>query len=79
MLSDISIITEKLTFGNIGYPKFGVRSLQYNLEMCQNAFKRFEGYYTSEELERQVQLTNSKARFLEFAQLLVDYREEVQG
>ena len=61
------------------YPKFGVRSLQYNLEMCQNAFKRFEGYYTSEELERQVQLTNSKARFLEFAQLLVDYREEVQG
>ena len=57
------------------YPKFGVRSLQYNLEMCQNAFKRFEEYYTGEELERQIQLTNSKARFLEFAQMLVDYRE----
>ena len=53
--------------------------MQYNLEMCQNAFKRFEGYYTNEELERQIQLTNSKARFLEFAQLLVEYREEVQG
>ena len=61
------------------YPDYGIRSLQYNLEMCQNAFKRFEGYYTNEELERQIQLTNSKARFLEFAQLLVEYREEVQG
>lgn len=42
--------------------------------MCQEAFKRFESYYTEEEMERQVQLANSKVRFLEFAELPADYK-----
>jgi hypothetical protein len=58
----------------LGCPEYGLRRLQYENMMCQEAFKRFGSYYTEEEMERQVQLANSKARFLEFAQLLVDYK-----
>lgn len=59
------------------YPGFGVRNLQYDLKMCQDAFKRFESYYTEDELTRQIQLTNSKARFLELAEMLASYKEEL--
>lgn len=59
-----------------GYPAFGVRNLQYNLQMSQDALKRFESYYTDKELTRQIQLTNSKARFLELAKMLAEYKEE---
>lgn len=58
------------------YPRYGLKRLEYENKICQEAFKRFENYYTGDELERQIQLTNSKARFLEIASLLVAYKED---
>lgn len=57
-----------------GCPQYGLKRLRYENAMCQEAFKRFESYYTEEEMERQVQLANSKVRFLEFAELLAGYK-----
>lgn len=58
------------------YPRYGLKRLEYENKICQEAFKRFESYYTGDELEHQIQLTNSKALFLEIASLLVAYKED---
>lgn len=73
--SDFFYSEDSFTGGTeFGCPQYGLKRLQYENAMCQQAFRRFESYYTEEEMERQVQLANSKARFLEFAELLADYK-----
>lgn len=53
-----------------GVPEFGIGRLKYEQQMLEDAFRRFEQYYTEDELNRHIQLANSKAKFLELAKLL---------
>ncbi len=57
-------------------PKYGLERLRYESQMLEDAFKRFGQYYTSDELKRHTELSNSRTEFLELAELLVAYKEQ---
>lgn len=61
----------------VGIPQYGLARLRYESELLEQSFKRFEQYYTSEELQRHVQLSGSRVKFLELAELLTAYKEQL--
>ncbi len=58
-----------------GVPEFGIGRLKYEQQMLEDAFRRFEQYYTEDELNRHIQLANSKAKFLELLEMHSGSRE----
>ncbi len=59
------------------YPTHGLDYLRYDMWMMQGAFTLYNSYYTEEERSMQIQLSNSKWKFLELSEFLAAYQEEV--
>lgn len=70
----INPLTDSIYFN---YPRYGIRSMEYDYRMMQKAFETYNSYYTDEERSKQLQLADSKADFLDFLKLLASYREDL--
>lgn len=74
--SGFMYMTDSAGGAAFGIPEFGLGRLKYEQQMLEDAFRRFEQYYTEDELNRHIQLANSKAKFMEFLEMYFRGKEE---
>lgn len=58
-----------------GYPKFGMKYLQYGIRATQEAMKVYDSYYTDQERNHALQVAESKKAFYELADMLSSYQK----